>query len=681
MLPELIHELSETANSRAEFCEGLLQQVATAMGAKAGVMWDVSKDPYKPVGHYSQADKPSQIPITQVAHTKLLQQAVLRQRPLVVRSTSQPSDDGIKACLIISTLKNGSDYLVELFFGESQLTHDQLATKFSTILQSVASAGLDLPGIVAKLPDVVARPSRAVNRLDAAAAAKQQASLTNAVKPANPAAGRKLLSPEQFSEYLNSIHNSIDRKLTCANVCNETRRLLDCDRVTVVLRQRGKFRIAAISGQPSVNQKSNTTKLLQTLAKRLLKTGQSFWYPDQTEFPTQISEVLNAYLSTSATRSLVVEPIFEKVVDTVSDPESLESDRNLVVGGIIFEHCHELWERKNMETAIEVATLHSGNAIRNSWKHHRLFMYPVLNFLGKSRVVTAARVLPKTLLVCAGLILAGLILGFWPVNFYVTAEGQLVPKEIRPVFSAVAGDIEDLLVRHGSIVKQGDPLLELTSREHEIRAKELESQIGAATQRLETIQDQLFEPRQQQGNTVQENIEALKSQIANFKEQQAILGEIAKNMAVNSPVDGHVISWDLEQRLKGRSIERGQELMEIADVDGEWQLEMELPVNRYCHLVREMKNNDQPEVSFLLAADTSKRYRGKIVEVANTGSLNTNHQQFIRLKADLVSTDLPIDQVRTGVTAKIFCGKTSLGYLWFHDIGEFIQKNVLFQLR
>ncbi len=33
-----------------------------------------------------------------------------------------------------------------------------------------------------------------------------------------------------------------------------------------------------------------------------------------------------------------------------------------------------------------------------------------------------------------------------------------------------------------------------------------------------------------------------------------------------------------------------------------------------------------------------------------------------------------------GVSAKIDCGRRSLGYSWFHDVIEFIQSKVLFRL-
>jgi len=293
-----------------------------------------------------------------------------------------------------------------------------------------------------------------------------------------------------------------------------------------------------------VNRRSNTTKLLEKLAQRLLKTSQSFWYPSEAEVPSQIGEVLDEYLSISATRSLVVEPIFEKVEDAVEDPESLERKRNLVVGGIVYEHCHERWERSEIEPVVEFVSLHNGNALRNSQTHHGLFLYPLLNLLSKSRLLVAPRMLPKTLLVCAGVLLALLVLRFWPVDFYVAAEGILIPKDVRPVFSKVDGDVSELLVDHGASVAKGDPLVVLTSREHEIRAKDLDSKILSSQQRLEMLQDQIFESRDD-GRASQENIEAIKAQIKNFIEQKTILEEISNDMLISSPLEGQVISWDL----------------------------------------------------------------------------------------------------------------------------------------
>ena len=47
-----------------------------------------------------------------------------------------------------------------------------------------------------------------------------------------------------------------------------------------------------------------------------------------------------------------------------------------------------------------------------------------------------------------------------------------------------------------------------------------------------------------------------------------------------SPAAGTVITWDLEARLKERPVARGQELMRVGDLGGQWQLELHMPEDR-----------------------------------------------------------------------------------------------------
>ena len=402
-----IHQLASESRSRSEFCQRLLKEIAAEMDAEAGLLWDASAKPLQPVAQYSLTGQPAKIPLSQEAHSKLLLDAVDVEQPMLLRANAK-SSDATMPLLMVGKFNYDGTHLVELLLPRTGPDDKQLMNAFTGLLKVIGGAVESMPN---------SGWSNEANHPSGAKSTTLQ------------------LTQEQIGDYLNTIHNSIDRSATCSNVANETRRLLECDRVSIVLRQRGRFRLFSISGQPSINRRSNTTKLIEKLAQRILKTGQSFWYPNEQDVPTQISEVLDEYLSISATRSLVVEPIYEKVEESVTDPESLERKRNLVVGGIIYEHCHELWEGPQIEAALNLTNRHGGNAIRNAKQHHSLFMYPVLNFLGKSRVITAARILPKTLWIYAGLLLALEILIFWRIDFHATADGILVPEGIKPVFA------------------------------------------------------------------------------------------------------------------------------------------------------------------------------------------------------------------------------------------------------
>jgi len=84
--------------------------------------------------------------------------------------------------------------------------------------------------------------------------------------------------PELF-QFVRDINRSIDYKETIYNIANEARTVTGVGRVSVVRFYRGKFRIECISGQPSVNRRSNEIRLLTSLADKTLRTGQPFAYP------------------------------------------------------------------------------------------------------------------------------------------------------------------------------------------------------------------------------------------------------------------------------------------------------------------------------------------------------------------------------------------------------------------
>jgi hypothetical protein len=51
-------------------------------------------------------------------------------------------------------------------------------------------------------------------------------------------------------------------------------------------------------------------------------------------------------------------------------------------------------------------------------------------------------------------------------------------------------------------------------------------------------------------------------------------------LMVKSPIDGTVMTWLLKERLNARPLQMGQELMRIADLGKEWQLELHMPDQR-----------------------------------------------------------------------------------------------------
>jgi hypothetical protein len=174
---------------------------------------------------------------------------------------------------------------------------------------------------------------------------------------------------------------------------------------------------------------------------------------------------------------------------------------------------------------------------------------------------------------------------------------------------------------------------------------------------------------------------SIRQQIDGLKSELAIIEEEINRLSVTSPMDGTVLSWDVREHLQDKPVQRGDLLMEVADVDGPWELELKLPDRRIGHLYRaqEVHGKDLP-VTFILAAGPSETWHGKIESVARTTDVDPELGQWIRVSVDFDHSKLDIRQARSGVMAKIYCGRRSLGYVWLNDIYEFLQAKVFFRL-
>ena len=640
---EEFEKLSGQNISRGEFCGHLLQRLVEATGASAAVIWNCADRPYQ-VAIQQTNGSDTTLNISQADHERILDKVMSEKRGLLLRPDQKQSNKKNSPLILLSPVGSVANEVIELVVppGKTNASDEQLMSTLDT-----------------------------AGRL-----AGKQAESAEHRKP-------KSISMQQFSDFVHAVHQSLNRTETCSNIANESRLLLDCDRVSVVTRQRGRFRIASISGQPSVNRRSNAVQLLEKLAHRVLKTERQFWYPNDEELPPQLKQVLDTYLIDNATRSLVIKPIFEKKTKLVEDPESNERKSNPVIGGLIFEHCNEQWEPLSIDSALNFVNEHASNALRNSKTHTDMFLYPVWNLLGKSRVLTAPRVLPKTLLVLGALIVASLFLTLYRVPFYVSADGVLVPQHRSRIFAGQNGDVDEIFVGHGNLVTKGQKLLTLQQKELDMQLEETTGRIDVLNKRKSTIENQrlLSTSRQSNQQASEANLESIAAEIKSLQEKSKLLQQLKQDTTIRSPIAGQVITWDVEQKLGGRSVRADQQLLEIADVDGPWILELDVEDRRIGQLLKGFKRSDDRklEVKFSLAADPDNSYEGTLVDVSNAIQLSKDNSQVVRARVQLAENMIPIRQAKTGVTAKIYCGyDTSIGYLWLYDVKDAFNRYVSF---
>ena len=76
----------------------------------------------------------------------------------------------------------------------------------------------------------------------------------------------------------------------------------------------------------------------------------------------------------------------------------------------------------------------------------------------------------------------------------------------------------------------------------------------------------------------------------------------------------------------------------------------------------------------MLATDTDKDYYGKLETLSNRSISSENEGVVIPAYVDLDQPAPNAPAIGAEVTAKIYCGKRSLGYVWFGDVIEAARK-------
>ena len=106
---------------------------------------------------------------------------------------------------------------------------------------------------------------------------------------------------ERFAE---QVHRSLDVNQTAFVIANEGRRILGCDRVSVLLRRGKQCRTAAISGVDALDRRATVVRALERLTARAVAAGDPVWYCDGVaDMPDEIERPLQAYLDESHART------------------------------------------------------------------------------------------------------------------------------------------------------------------------------------------------------------------------------------------------------------------------------------------------------------------------------------------------------------------------------------------
>ncbi|MCE5303996.1 MAG: biotin/lipoyl-binding protein [Planctomycetaceae bacterium] len=545
----------------------------------------------------------------------------------------------------------------------------------------------------------------------------------------------------QLEDFTRAVHASLDLRETAYTIANEGRRLIECDRLSVALSKGNRCQVEAISGQDMFDKRSNIVRLLDRLTSAVVRSGDPVWYTGDTrDMPPQVEESVQEYVDESHSKTVAVLPLRRP-----SPAEKEESDKSREpdhpIGALVIEQIEDSRVSGNLVQRAEVVSRHSAAALANAVEHQNLFLMPLWRAIGKSRWVVEARTLPKTLSIGGAVLLVVLLIGVWPAQFTVESKGTLEPAARQDIFAGVDGVVQELDCQHGQMVRKDQVLVKLRNTELAATLADLQGQRMAAGERLLSVQRALVGEKKlspDQRNQLEGEQAELWQKQQSLNVQWGLYRTKEADLAVRSPLDGVVVTWDLKNRLMYRTVQRGQVLLRVADPNGPWQLELTMPEHRmghlmlaqqklyrrlrerFCELVREQTRAklgdaatdeevekaveaastdtpdeklgrrirelapDQPcedrlKVSYILATEPGTPRYGTVEEIHRSAEVRGEDGNTVLIKVAIDKTELPDLRPGATVTAKVDCGRSLFGYVLLHDVLAFIQSRILFR--
>ncbi len=494
----------------------------------------------------------------------------------------------------------------------------------------------------------------------------------------------------QLEDFARTVHLSLDPRQTAYTIANEGRRLIRCDRVSVAVRKGGRCVIEAVSGQDLVDKRSNVVRLLGRLATAVVKGGEAVWYTgDTADMPPQIEEAVQDYVDEAHTKLIGVLPLRRpKTKDAEEQAGAAEPEP--LLGALVVEQIEDARPAPGMTDRLEVVARHSAAALGNALEHQNLFLMPLWRTLGKAKWVVQARTLPKTITIAVAALVLLVVLVLWPVSFRLQGKGTLEPVIRQNVFARVDGVVTELKAKHGDPVREGQVLAVLRNTDLQAQLDEVEGQLEAAQERMAMLQRLRLDPQlwktlsEGEKIRVDGELKEVKQQCITLEKQRQLSLQKIADLQVRSSMTGQVVTWDLANRLGHRPVSRGQVLMRVADPGGPWQLEVRMP-ERYIGYVESARKSLGPEleVEYQLATNPGKRYQGRVEEVHLAAEVEGEEGNVVLIKVSV--PDETVEELRpylrpgAEVTAKVDCGRRSLGFVVFHDLIAFVQSRILFR--
>lgn len=338
----------------------------------------------------------------------------------------------------------------------------------------------------------------------------------------------------------------LDRDKILVTAVNASKDLIDFDRAVIALEANGKAKLAAISGQATIDTAHPENKRLAEVLEFLLSRNQEVWIPDADDYLAK-SDALPQLVSH-----------FRNRPETKAFWARVLKDEEGVLGIMAMESGRKNFIAKQQFEVLTILTAQTSIALRNAQ------LYQKVPFVGVwERIKAQGGESRTTQMVSVGIILALVVMVFLIPNPWSTVKGDLevTPAVRRPLYASVEGTVERVYFKESDTVAAGEEIVRFDTRD-------LEREIAGKKAELEKIELQL-------AAEVSNPDRLTESRYRQVRDELQLRQEQLRRARITSPIDGIVMTPRMED-LEGKLLRESDEVVVVAGLE---RLEIEVAVS------------------------------------------------------------------------------------------------------
>ena len=480
----------------------------------------------------------------------------------------------------------------------------------------------------------------------------------------------------QFADVVSRFHARLNPLAVAYAIANDGRQWIGCDRVSVLRLRHRRARALAVSAVDCVDRRSDQITALESLAAAVAASGELLqWHGGSLDnVPPQLAGALQTYLDRGHARQLAACLLRPAQIDS-------RSSASPPIGVLIAESFAVDQPFSLLDGRAEEVARAGGSALANALRYQAMPLRSLQERLSNVFERISHRPVAIALGVCAfGFSIA--LLAIVPADFSVPAEGTVQPQVRRHLFAPADGVVAEVRAEHGEQVANGDVLLRIRNPSFDLEQSRLSGELHTARTKLDAVRSTRSRPEDSPDSGDQDRLaseeEQLKRQVQGLENQLHVLGQMRGELEIVSPLDGIVLTWNTRQLLSDRPVKQGHTLLTVADPSSPWILELRVRDAQIGHVISSQRSGSaELPVTFLLASDPALTHRGILASLALATDVAEGESAADATVA--LPQALPAG-VRAGshVTARIHCGRRSIGYVWLHDLIDFVRTSLLF---